>query len=379
MDLELPVLRSSSCDLDWDCFTGGDCKSGNCNLFEEMHPKDSEIWRPPNRILEVTIHRVYYPMEINWGSPRSMMFPWSQEMETTVKGLSSVQFCSASSASTLNEFDCKKRSMEADAIVAHIEATALGPATGGPTIVVPLGASVSDVIDHDIDDEIPESAVVTIPKESVTGPEVVYIASYIARIMPNDINTEVVAAYSMRFPDSDIGIQVLVNDPGTALTLKQPVIPTLESYASMLIVVVAGKSECTPLVITFRAFCSSVVNKLGTTEKTIGSRSKDSTKELQMPWDPGLENLHRLDGESIFKKGRMLGTAAHCVQQPMPAQDKSNSTKKQQMRERGIEYSEKNRPILLLGSTVSRRLYCSSLLLTLNPLSIATWTVPMAK
>jgi hypothetical protein len=44
-----------------------------------------------------------------------------------------------------------------------------------------------------------------------------------------------------------------------------------------------------------------------------GFLSKDSTKKLQMPWDPGLQNLHRVEGESIFKEGRMLGTLAHCV------------------------------------------------------------------
>jgi hypothetical protein len=44
-----------------------------------------------------------------------------------------------------------------------------------------------------------------------------------------------------------------------------------------------------------------------------GFLSQDSTTELQMSWDPGLQNLHRLEGESIFKEGRMLGTSAHYV------------------------------------------------------------------
>ncbi|CAL4915302.1 unnamed protein product [Urochloa decumbens] len=40
-------------------FNSGDYTSGACNLFDEM--PESE-WRSPSRVLEVTIHRAYYPI-----------------------------------------------------------------------------------------------------------------------------------------------------------------------------------------------------------------------------------------------------------------------------------------------------------------------------
>ncbi|CAN6204144.1 unnamed protein product [Urochloa humidicola] len=49
----------SICDLGPISFSNGCYKMGVCNLFSEM--PESE-WRSPSRVLEVTIHRAYYPI-----------------------------------------------------------------------------------------------------------------------------------------------------------------------------------------------------------------------------------------------------------------------------------------------------------------------------
>ncbi|KAL6630550.1 hypothetical protein ACP70R_028623 [Stipagrostis hirtigluma subsp. patula] len=51
--------RSSSCDLVADCFTNRQSKVGARNLFDEMPVSD---WRSPTRVLDVSIHRVRYPV-----------------------------------------------------------------------------------------------------------------------------------------------------------------------------------------------------------------------------------------------------------------------------------------------------------------------------
>jgi hypothetical protein len=56
-------------------------------------------------------------------------------------------------------------------------------------------------------------------------------------------------------------------------------------------------------------------------ENTNGERSRQNTGEQQIPWDlGGVQSLHRLEGKSDFKKGRMLGTTplAHGAGQPKP-------------------------------------------------------------
>jgi hypothetical protein len=56
----------------------------------------------------------------------------------------------------------------------------------------------------------------------------------------------------------------------------------------------SGQSNSFQVLLTWCfAYCSAY-NLLD------GFLSKDNTKKLQMPWDPGLQNLHRLEGESIF-------------------------------------------------------------------------------
>jgi hypothetical protein len=45
-----------------DCFKTSDGWSGAHQLFDEMPNSRFEDWRPPNRILEVTVHKVFYPI-----------------------------------------------------------------------------------------------------------------------------------------------------------------------------------------------------------------------------------------------------------------------------------------------------------------------------
>lgn len=81
-----------------------------------------------------------------------------------------------------------------------------------------------------------------------------------------------------------------------------------------------------------------------TTEK-INDDTSISTKDLKMPWEPGLDNMYRLEGKSSFKEGRMLGTAGPFVLSSGPSYQGpvqvSTLQKEQHVRKRGsINYSE---------------------------------------
>ncbi|CAO2178221.1 unnamed protein product [Urochloa humidicola] len=246
---------------------------GACNVFDGMPTSEFDDWRPPNRCLEVTIHKVCYPvtesllhqvfcpfgeveevyvckhlehvkarvvfqskleaaeafgelhgrniydgccqMEIKWGVSQEPNVSVAMSNGDTATSL----FHSTTVArSTLDKLDSEKLSMEADAFGAHTEDTVLAATVCSSTISIPL-ITISDVMDHNVDDELPVLAVSTIAKEVTFDTSIAIAAAPGIGTTTSNVTIDVLNKCSAECSATDINVLTSASDADATPTL----------------------------------------------------------------------------------------------------------------------------------------------------------------
>lgn len=114
------------------------------------------------------------------ASPFSVLFPSVDASVVTIEGEAALP-------------------VEAKASGEHTEVTALVAMAGGSTIATPLVTN-SDVVDRDVDDELPVQEVATISKEAALGPDLAVLDSSVDCRMGSNISISMPINCSMKCP-----------------------------------------------------------------------------------------------------------------------------------------------------------------------------------